>query len=180
MNRDPALKRSLSPEDIERLGATADFRIVQARTPGLRSLSELDTLFIFGILLIVSAGLYTHFYIRPFLPITISPALREILTVPIVIGIGISVMRLLWLFLNVVYTWVSQLVRPLIPRWPHVTCPDCGTRSSLKRYVDEQGCRKCHSMSVYCAKCGQAASAEQFLNKIGCPHCGNKQMSVRW
>ena len=57
---DPALKKSLSPDDIENLTKAADFQLVRKTTPGLTPLSGADKWFIWGVILVISGVLYVN------------------------------------------------------------------------------------------------------------------------
>lgn len=175
--RDPMRKSPLSLQDIAEI---TGFQYVPQSTSGLTPLSELDTLVIFGALLIVSVALYIHLDIYPFLPFTLSPSAAYLLKILSILAIGVSGMRLLYLALLSLFFYVGRLWRRIFPRWPKTLCPNCRTRSSLKRYMQGKGCRKCGSMAVFCSQCGKPSSLLLFLTGSGCPYCQHRRIQVWW
>lgn len=176
MKPEPA-RKALSPQDIAEIVGS---EYVPQSTPGLTPLSELDVLVIFGTLLIVSTALYIHLDIYPFLPFTLSPSAAYLLKILSILAIGVSGMRLLYLALLFLFFYVGRLWRRMFPRWPKTVCPNCRTRSSLKRYVQGKGCRKCRSLAVFCSQCGKPSSFLLFLTGDGCPYCNDTRIQVWW
>jgi DNA-directed RNA polymerase subunit RPC12/RpoP len=176
---DPALKKSLSPDDIENLTKAADFQLVRKTTPGLTPLSGADKWFIWGVILVISGVLYVN-SIYPFLPFSLPPVVVPFVAVVFYVTIGVGFLMLFGIVLGVIWGVGALLWDRLFPRQPYVNCPRCGTRNKVKKYVEGQGCLECNSRLVYCAKCGKASDIGAFLSGNGCSHCGHEQISVLW
>ncbi len=178
--KDPALKNALSAREIEHLSSTADFRIVQVRTPGLTPLSEAEWLLGVGVVFAVGTALYIHLDVKPFLPFQIPPALAPTVKVIAFWAMGIGALWLLSLIGVLLYVVALLAWYRLFPPQPRITCPECGASNLVKRYADGQGCSKCDSRQVYCARCGKPSDFQSFLVGAGCPHCRHQSVAVRW
>jgi hypothetical protein len=177
---DPALRTSLSPEDIEYYARGADFQIVHRTTPGLTPLTRADAWFFWAIGLFLTGLFYVDLYVYPFLPFEILPFLIPFITVAFYLMIGIGILMMFRLVFGILHQGSAQLWARLFPRQPFITCPRCTARSRVKKYIEGQGCSKCHSRLVYCAKCGKSSEITGFIAGVGCPHCGHNQITVSW
>ena len=176
---DPALRMSLSAEDIERLSSTANYQIVQRRTPGLTPLSSIEKWLITGAVFVVGTALYIHLDVKPFLPIQLSPKFIPSLTIASFVAMVFSGVVVLINVGSFVYAAIASLWYRWFAPQPRITCPRCGSKNKIKRYVDGSGCAKCGSTDVYCAKCGRPSPILQFTSGVGCPHCGHDRILIR-
>ena len=176
---DPALKRSLSANDIENLSHAADFQLVQKSTPGLTQLTGGDKWLIWGIVLLISGVLYLN-TIYTFLPFSFPPVVDSLVAWVFYFVIGVGLVMLSGIVLSAVFGAGASLKEKLFPRQPYVTCPRCATRNRIKKYIEGQSCRQCGSRLVYCAKCGKATDIGAFISGSGCEHCGHGEISVVW
>ena len=145
------------------------------------SASEIEIIIAWALLFIVSAALYIHLDITPFLPFQISKSNAEIIGLFSFIGLVLSLLLLLGFILLVLYEAFTIYVRRVIRGPGCITCAECGNCAPLLKYmkIDKeeskvlvQGCTKCGSLRVYCAKCGKSAHVKHFLEGDGCPNCG--------
>jgi hypothetical protein len=178
--KDPALKNSLSAEDIEYLTRSADFQVVRKTTAWLTPLSGGDILVIWGAVFLISMILHIDLNIRPFLPFKLPSAVAPFIALLFYTTVGVGLIGLLGILANIVSGAGSAVWRKLFPRQPFVTCPRCATRNQLKHYLQGQSCSKCKSRLVYCARCGKSSEIENFLSGSGCPHCTHERFSASW
>ncbi|HHB89747.1 MAG TPA: hypothetical protein ENK60_00405 [Anaerolineae bacterium] len=140
---------------------------------------ETETLVVWGVMLLVSAGLYIHLDVVPFLPIQFSPKTAEIVRLIAFVGLGVNLVRLVGVLLVFAYDSFAIYIKRSISGYACIVCAECGTCTSISRYVERKdrilfvnGCRKCGSFRVYCAKCGKSAHVKHYFQGEGCPHCG--------
>jgi hypothetical protein len=176
---DPALKRSLSPSDIEELTRGTQFELVRRRTPGLTELTGGDKLLIWGVVLVISGMLHLN-AIYSFLPFSFSPSINRFISMVFYLTIGVGLLMVFGIVLGIVIGVGASLKDRLFPRQPYINCPRCATRNKVKKYVEGQSCSECGSRLVYCAKCGKSSDIAVFISGSGCGHCGNEEMSVSW
>jgi len=152
-----------------------------ARTPSRRRApaSEIEILLGWGLLLIVSAALYIHLDVSPFLPIHFSPPVADILKLLAFLGLGVSLAMPLGVILLLAYESLVFYARRALRGPGCIVCAECGNCTPVFRYMKHQdgrllvsGCRKCGSFRVYCAKCGKSAHIKHFIDGDGCPYCG--------
>lgn len=100
---DPALKNSLSGQDIENLAKAADFGIVQKTTPGLTPLTRTDWWFFWGIFFGVSGLFYIDSNIRPFLPFRLPSVFIPFVPVIFYVTIAVGIIAILGLLASFAY-----------------------------------------------------------------------------
>jgi hypothetical protein len=177
---DPARKRSLTADDIAHLASTADIRLIPAG-PRASPMSRTERRLYNGVLiliLVVSAALYIHIDVKPFLPIQLSPDTAHRVEAYAFPVMALGIIALLALIGRNLDTVVIRTCRRLFPARPRIVCPKCATRTKLAVYLDGRGCSKCKSKAVYCAKCGRPSPIHQILDGPGCSHCGHNAISV--
>ncbi len=145
-----------------------------------KSLSEIEILLAWGVLFLVSAGLYIHLDVVPFLPIQFSQETAELVKLFAFLGLGISLLLPLAAVLLIVYDSLSIYIKRSLKGPACIVCATCGACTPIFRYTERKddhllvhGCSKCGSLRVYCAKCGKSASIEHYFQGEGCPHCGH-------
>ena len=177
---DPALKTSLSSDQVESYIGSHRVFISGRSVDGLRSLSTPERLILIIGGFIVSTLLYVHLDVVPFLPFSPDSQSAYFLIAPsFLIMVFTGFVILLWLLIFGYFSLLGFWYR-FFPPEPKVFCPDCGSINPLRGYLNDGLCPKCQSYRVYCGDCGQPTSIHRFLANFGCVHCDKTLIKVKW
>ncbi|MBX7233677.1 MAG: hypothetical protein K1X65_04780 [Caldilineales bacterium] len=95
-------------------------------------------------------------------------------------GAAVNGVRVLYALLLMAWEAIVTFHRRIFYVWPKIVCTKCSAKSSLKRYIDGDGCKACHSTTAYCAACGKSMQLMRIYTWKGCPHCQKRVVQVYW
>ncbi|MCP4199628.1 MAG: hypothetical protein GY762_20985 [Proteobacteria bacterium] len=175
---DPTESHTFSDEELEHVATSADLSIRRVSTPGLKSLSGLEQLLLFTILLIIGGALYIHLDIRPFLPINIPPSVARWLTIVAMVAFGVAVLWWVVIIVMILFGILSSIWFRVRPNYPKIICRNCLRKRGVDKWLEKHACPDCGYTKVSCATFSARVSFDAFLDGEGCSECGGKNAYV--